>query len=453
MLPLFRLIPVGGVLLAIAILLLALNPPRATSPSARAALQPARGAMIDRTEHPEWRQFLIQAALRRADEVERLRDLRDTVIRSEPPVAMVPTPAPVEPAPNVAKAAPTEARPEIAEAVSAEPAADEPKVARAAPAEAGPEAAAPTDTTPVEAQPETPEPAPLVAEHEPVPNEPKPVTAEPKIAATAPIEATPEVIIEPKVADATAVEAQPQAAEPAQVAVQHDPVANEPDSAVSNPEPLAAEPKIAEAAADVVPAPLPPKPEREAPTQLASIAPIPAQDPGSLAAAAPPQQDVAAPASSLETNGSRIRADVAPPPATRIAGLPEQPVEKDSDDITGSIEPADRTATIPVGIGEASSTELTVTLPRERPPVLRQLDLRRARDTKVKQPQRRVHHVSRARNKTKPEVIPPELALFALLIKAFDPDARFDPNAKFEPIKPAIPYVPNNSWQKQTPAR
>ncbi len=104
MLPLFRLIPVGGVFLAIAILLLALNPPRGTSPSARATLMPAHGALIDRAAHPEWRQFLIQAALRRAGEVERLRDLHDTVIiRTEAapaqPVApvVVATLAPVTP--------------------------------------------------------------------------------------------------------------------------------------------------------------------------------------------------------------------------------------------------------------------------------------------------------------------------------------------------------------------
>ncbi len=36
---------------------------------------PARGALIARADHPEWRQLIIQAALRRADELGQLRQL------------------------------------------------------------------------------------------------------------------------------------------------------------------------------------------------------------------------------------------------------------------------------------------------------------------------------------------------------------------------------------------
>jgi hypothetical protein len=81
MLPILRILPVGGVLLAIMLLVLAVERPPSPLMLSMARV---RGAMIDRKEHPEWPQFLMLAAIRRADELNRLRDLPDTPARTGP---------------------------------------------------------------------------------------------------------------------------------------------------------------------------------------------------------------------------------------------------------------------------------------------------------------------------------------------------------------------------------
>lgn len=96
MLPILRILPIGGVLLAVMLVALALSSSGGSRAQLTPNMAPVRGAMLERYEHPEWRQFLMQAAIQRADELNRLRELPDTPVRTEaapaaPKVAGLPT--------------------------------------------------------------------------------------------------------------------------------------------------------------------------------------------------------------------------------------------------------------------------------------------------------------------------------------------------------------------------
>ena len=149
MLPILRILPVGGVLLAIFILFLALNPPDGPRSPLNTTMAPARGALVDVGHHPETRQFLIMAALKRADELNRLRDLPDTPTRTAPAEPATIEPAPVAPATEEPKVAGlpadrTESDPEPDEPAAAET----PKVS--IPVEAGETSAPELPTAPKE---------------------------------------------------------------------------------------------------------------------------------------------------------------------------------------------------------------------------------------------------------------------------------------------------------------
>lgn len=67
------------------ILVLALGAPGGSRSGKGPAMLSARGPLLQIDQHPEWRQFLIQAALQRADELAHLRELADEPLHDNAP--------------------------------------------------------------------------------------------------------------------------------------------------------------------------------------------------------------------------------------------------------------------------------------------------------------------------------------------------------------------------------
>ena len=128
MLPILRTTLLGSVVLTLALLAgFAVHEP--ARPHLSHVVAPARGPLIEAAEHPEWKQFLVQAAFRRADELERLRDLpaspmiieatiEPAVIKGENVEAPVTPEKTDEPAAQVAAIAP-DRDPEVMEDITA----------------------------------------------------------------------------------------------------------------------------------------------------------------------------------------------------------------------------------------------------------------------------------------------------------------------------------------------
>jgi hypothetical protein len=87
MLPLLRVLLPGGFLIVTLGLVAGFAAPAGSRAQFVRLDAPARGPLIARDEHPEWKQFLLQAAVRRAHEVEQLRDLPSQNTAEQPSVA------------------------------------------------------------------------------------------------------------------------------------------------------------------------------------------------------------------------------------------------------------------------------------------------------------------------------------------------------------------------------
>jgi hypothetical protein len=381
MLPIFRMIPVGGVFIAMVALVQALTLPGPTRTRLIRAEAPARGPLIDRQEHPEWRQFLILAAIHRAQEVLALRDLPDT------PVVQQSDPAAAPMAAHVADAAP------------------QTKVASLPGAPGPADASAPVGVEPSveelalpKSEQETATAAPAMAPPATAENAAADITGSPAVANTEMAEAPASA----KTFTETADSSQPVVVNPTNAPSQsttsdHTPVARVAESALDNATNVmpgtkkTGEPSSSAAAG--------------AEKKLASISSAITSDSAAPPAATNPNEQSLADVStgpaqtgnevtqqSLATDGSEEQAVAEAPKPTRIAELPHgqngtAPATDDTT-ITGSVVTAAATA-LPVVSEELPAVDLPIVLPRPRPNLIK---LPRARPAVIPPLRRTVSH-------------------------------------------------------------
>ena len=123
------------------------------------------------------------------------------------------------------------------------------------------------------------------------------------------------------------------------------------------------------------------------------------------------------------------------PDAGKLAGLPVDRSDADPDDETGMI--ADIPAvTIPIEIGETSSTELPVNRTEEKPPVIKSPErVRTPKDSRTK-PTRRIRHAkSRSSAPAKPE----PFNLFEVLFGSWQANQLSAGKAQASQAAPATP--------------
>jgi hypothetical protein len=130
------------------------------------------------------------------------------------------------------------------------------------------------------------------------------------------------------------------------------------------------------------------------------------------------------------------------PAQTRVAVLPQERPSADPDpEVTGSISTA-ADATIPVEIGESSSGELPVVLPRERPPILRIIE--RERDSRLVPRKRTTRRARTAAKPARPANVQPasEVNLFEALFDAGKTGQRPSATAQRSGRAPDTPPYP-----------